>query len=99
MEINKNYDDKKLIMEVTGRVDTITSQDLEKSINEEIGKFDSLTIDFEKVEYISSAGLRVLIATQKKLKKDNVPLVIENVNDTIKEILRMSGFDKILEIQ
>ncbi|MBQ6219410.1 MAG: STAS domain-containing protein [Methanosphaera sp.] len=99
MEINKNYDDKKLIMEVTGRVDTITSQDLEKSINEEIGKFDSLTIDFEKVEYISSAGLRVLIATQKKLKKDNVPLVIENVNDTIKEIFRMSGFDKILEIQ
>lgn len=99
MEINKNYDDKKLIMEVTGRVDTITSQDLEKSINEEIGKFDSLTIDFEKVEYISSAGLRVLIATQKKLKNDNVPLVIENVNDTIKEIFRMSGFDKILEIQ
>lgn len=99
MEINKNYDDKKLIMEVTGRVDTITSQDLEKSINEEIGKFDSLTIDFDKVEYISSAGLRVLIATQKKLKKDNVPLVIENVNDTIKEIFRMSGFDKILEIQ
>lgn len=58
-----------------------------------------MTIDFEKVEYISSAGLRVLIATQKKLKKDNVPLVIENVNDTIKEIFRMSGFDKILEIQ
>jgi len=72
---------------------------LEKEINEELGKFDSLVIDFEKVEYISSAGLRVLIATQKKLKSTDTPMVIKNVNETINEIFRMSGFDKILKIE
>ena len=51
------------------------------------------------MEYISSAGLRVLIATQKKLKPDDIPFVIKNVNDGIGEIFRMSGFDKILKIE
>lgn len=98
MNINKEYNEKELVMSVEGRVDTITSQDLEKEINDEIGNFDSIVLDFEKLEFISSAGLRVLIATQKKLKKDDIPLVIKNVNATIKEIFRMSGFDKILKI-
>ena len=98
MNINKNYDDKKLVLAVEGRVDTITSQELEQAINEETGTYNSLTLDFEKLEYISSAGLRVLIATQKKLKKEDIPLEIINVNETIKEIFRMSGFDKVLTI-
>ena len=99
MNILKDYDNKDLTLSVEGRIDTLTSQDLEKEINEEIGKFDSLTIDFDKVEYISSAGLRVLIATQKKLKSTDTPMVIKNVNETINEIFRMSGFDKILKIE
>lgn len=99
MNILKDYADKDLTLSVEGRIDTLTSQDLEKEINDEIGKFDSLTIDFENVEYISSAGLRVLIATQKKLKTTDTPMVIKNVNDTINEIFRMSGFDKILKIE
>ena len=99
MNILKDYDNKDLTLSVEGRIDTLTSQDLEKEINEELGKFDSLVIDFEKVEYISSAGLRVLIATQKKLKPTDTPMVIKNVNETINEIFRMSGFDKILKIE
>ena len=66
---------------------------------DEFGNFDSLIMDFTDLEYISSAGLRVLIATQKKLKPENIPLVIKNVNDTVGEIFRMSGFDKILKIE
>ena len=99
MNITKDYADKDLTLLVEGRIDTLTSQDLETEINEEIGKFDSLIIDFENVEYISSAGLRVLIATQKKLKSTDTPMVIKNVNETINEIFRMSGFDKILKIE
>ena len=72
---------------------------IDKEINEEFGNFDSLILDFTDVEYISSAGLRVLIATQKKLKADNIPFIIRNVNDTVGEIFRMSGFDKILKIE
>ena len=99
MNIVKNYNEKELTLSVEGRIDTITSQDLDKEINEEFGNFDSLIMDFTGLEYISSAGLRVLIATQKKLKSDEIPFVIKNVNDAINEIFRMSGFDKILKIE
>ena len=88
-----------MTISVKGRIDTITSNDLEKEITDEMGNFDSLIVDFDKVDYISSAGLRLLISTQKKLKPDNIPFVIKNANDTIKEIFRMSGFDKILKIE
>ena len=96
MKINKNYTGKELTLEVEGRVDTITSQELESEITQELGNFDSLIFDFSKLEYISSAGLRVLIATQKKLE---TPMRIINVNDTVGEIFKMSGFDKILKIE
>ena len=99
MNIIKNYNEKELTLAVEGRIDTITSQELDKEITEELGNFDSLIIDFTALEYISSAGLRVLIATQKKLKADNIPFIIRNVNDTVGEIFRMSGFDKILKIE
>ena len=99
MEIEKKYDEKELTISVEGRIDTITSNDLEKEITDEMGNFDSLIVDFDKVDYISSAGLRLLISTQKKLKPDNIPFVIKNANDTVKEIFRMSGFDKLLKIE
>ena len=99
MEITKNYNGKELTLSVEGRVDTITSKELEQEINDELGNFDSLIIDFTELKYISSAGLRVLIATQKKLRQENIPFVIKNVNDTVGEIFRMSGFDKILKIE
>ena len=99
MEITKNYDKENLLLTISGRIDTITAQELEKEIDEEYGNFKSLTLDINGVEYISSAGLRVLIATQKKLKADNIPFVIKNVNATVGEIFRMSGFDKILKIE
>ena len=99
MEITKNYNGKELTLSVEGRVDTITSKELEQEINDELDNFDSLIIDFTELKYISSAGLRVLIATQKKLQQENIPFVIKNVNDTVGEIFRMSGFDKILKIE
>lgn len=99
MKITKIYDEKDLTVNVEGRIDTITSQELEESLNTEIDNVTSLTFDFSNLEYISSAGLRVLIATQKKMKENNVPMTITHVNDIINEIFRMSGFDKILEIK
>ena len=99
MNIKKEYNEKELTLSVEGRIDTLTSQDLEKEITAEMGNFDSLIIDFKDLEYISSAGLRVLIATQKQLKEKDIPLTIRNVNDTVGEIFRMSGFDKILKIE
>ena len=99
MNITKEYNEKELTLSVNGRIDTITSQELEKEINDEFGNFNSLIVDFTDLEYISSAGLRVLIATQKNLKADDVPFAIRNVNEAVGEIFRMSGFDKILKIE
>ena len=99
MNIIKNYNEKELTLSVEGRIDTITSQELDDEINDELGNFDSLIMDFSDLDYISSAGLRVLILTQKKLKHDDIPFVIINVNDTIGGIFRISRFDKILKIE
>ena len=98
MDLIKQYNEKELTITVKDKIDTITAPDFENEIMDEMGKFDSLIIDFTDLEYISSSGLRVLIATEKKLKPQNIPSVIK-VNDTIKEILLMSGFDKILNIE
>ena len=98
MDITKEYNEKEFTITVKDKIDTTTAPDFENEIMDEMGKFDSLIIDFTELQYISSAGLRVLIATEKKLKPENIPSVIK-VNDTIKEILVMSGFDKILNIE
>ena len=99
MDIEKKYNEKELTVEVGNRIDTVTAPDFENEINDEMGKFDSLIIDFGNLEYISSAGLRVLVSTQKKLNQENIPMTIKNVNDTINEIFHMSGFDRILKIE
>lgn len=98
MEILKEYNEKELTIIAKDKIDTTNAPDFENEIIDEMGKFDSLIIDFTDLNYISSAGLRVLIVTEKKLKPQNIPSVIK-VNDTIKEILLLSGFDKILNIE
>lgn len=99
MDIIKNYNDEELTIEVGDRIDTVTAPDFQNEIMDEMGKFNSLVLDFKNLEYISSAGLRVLILVQKKLKKDNISFCIINVNKTILEILKMSGLNKILNIE
>lgn len=98
MDIIKKYDGKELTITVKEKIDTITAPDFENEINDEFGKFDSLILDLTDLKYISSTGLRVLIVTGKKLKPQNIPFLIK-VNDTISEILVMSGFDKLLNIK
>lgn len=98
MDLTKEYNEKELTISVKHKIDTITAPDFENEIMDEMGNFDSLIIDFTDLEYISSAGLRVLVVTGKKLKPQDIPYTIK-VNDTINEILVMSGFDKILNIE
>ncbi len=98
MDIKKEYNEKELTIIVKDNIDTTTAPDFENEITDEMGKFDSLILDFTDLQYISSAGLRVLLSTGKKLSSDNIPFLIK-VNDTIREILEMSGFDRILNIE
>ena len=99
MNTEKNYDGKGLTISVENQIDTVTAPDFENEINDEMGNFDSLVLDFKNLEYISSAGLRVLIVTQKKLQPQGIPFTIINTPDSIKEILSVSGFDNILNIK
>ena len=99
MDIEKDFNEKELTVLINGRVDTYTAPELETAINEELDNIESLILDFENLEYISSAGLRVLVSTQKKAKKQDFSFKIINVNDVVNEILRMSKFDKILTIE
>ena len=99
MNIEKNYEGKELTIKVDKEIDTVTAPDFENEINDEMGKFDSLILDFENLKYISSAGLRVLISTQKKLQSQEITFTIINMQDSIKDIITISGLENILNIR
>ena len=98
MTINKSSDKPNLKFSIQGRIDTNTSPELDKAVNESIDGVTNLIFDFEKVEYISSAGLRVLLSAQKKMNKQGTMKVI-NVGDAIMEIFEVTGFIDILNIE
>lgn len=81
-----------------GRLDTVTAPELEKELNEALGNAQPITLDLEKLEYISSAGLRVLLKAQKELKKEE-SLKLINVGSAVMEILEITGFTDFLDIE
>ena len=97
MTVNKNLKADALSVTVEGRIDTTTAPELEKEIKDSLDGVKSLVLDFEKVEYISSAGLRVLLSTQKIMNKQGEMKLI-NVSSDIMEIFEVTGFSDILTI-
>ena len=95
IEIKKNTTET--IIEIVGRLDTITAPALDKTINEDIGDTKNLVLDVKGMEYISSAGLRVLLSAQKKMQKIGSMKVI-NVCEEVMEVFEMTGFADILVI-
>ena len=98
MTINKDLKGTELIISLEGRLDTITAPELENELNASLNGVQALSFDFDKLEYISSAGLRVLLAAQKCMNKQGT-MVVRNVNETISEIFEVTGFNDILTIQ
>lgn len=98
LNIQKNMEDGKLCYALEGRLDTMTAPDLEKDLKESLDGVSDLTMDFEKLEYISSAGLRVLLSAQKTMNKQG-SMKLVNVNETIMEIFEVTGFSDILTIE
>ena len=96
MEMKKNA--AETVIRIVGRLDTITAPNLDKIINEELGDTKNLVMDMKGLEYISSAGLRILLGTQKKMQKVGSMKVI-NVCDGVMEIFDMTGFADILVIE
>lgn len=98
MTIVVKKDGEKLTLAPEGRIDTVTSPEFGKSIEDNIEGVKELTIDLEKLEYISSAGLRVLLTTQKNMNKVGTMKLI-HVNDVIMDVFNITGFVDILTIE
>ncbi len=98
MVIFKNTDNEKLTLAPEGRVDTITAPELEKALKDSLDGIEALVFDFSKLEYISSAGLRVLLAAQKLMNKQGTMKIV-NVSDAIMEVFEVTGFSDILTIE
>lgn len=99
MQINKNLGGATLTLDIEGRIDTTTAPALEGELKRSVtSDVKNLVLDFAKVEYISSAGLRVLLAAQKVMKKQG-SMVVRNVNEAIMEVFEVTGFADILTIE
>ena len=98
LNTTKKIEDGVIIFALEGRLDTVTSPDFEAEIKASLEDAKNLVLDFEKLDYISSAGLRVLLAAQKIIGGEGQMKLI-NVNETIMEIFEVTGFTDILTIE
>ena len=98
IKIDKTLENSILTINLGGRLDTTTAPELEAELKASIDEAKSLIFDFKDLEYISSAGLRVLLGAQKIMNKQG-NMVIKNVNDVIMEIFEVTGFSDILTFE
>ncbi len=98
MTIQKTLEGSTLTLAPAGRLDTITAHEFEEEANQSIGNVTELILDFEQLDYISSAGLRVLLSLQKKMSTSGSMKVI-HVNDIVSEVFSITGFDSVLTIE
>lgn len=98
MDIKKNSAGDNLTIEIIGRLDAATAPQLEKELNNSLTGIKSLILDFSQLEYIASAGLRVLLVAQKRMNKQG-SMTIKNVTEEVKEVLDMTGFINFLHIE
>ncbi|MDR3292463.1 MAG: STAS domain-containing protein [Methanobrevibacter sp.] len=98
MEIQKSLDDNKLTIKLNGRLDTNTAPILNEELTKDLFQIKELILDFNELKYISSAGLRVILATQKVMNKQG-SMTIKNVNSLIMEVFDATGFTDILTLE
>ena len=98
LNINKNLDGEKLMVALEGRLDTVAAPEFETELKDSLDAVTELIMDMKDLEYISSAGLRVLLTAQKSMNQKGTMKLI-NVNDTVMEIFDVTGFVDILTIE
>ena len=98
MKLNKDIEGTTLNIEIVGRLDTTTAPQLEAEITSSLEGITRLVLDFAKLEYVSSAGLRVLLKAQKQMNKQG-EMVIKNTSETIREVFELTGFMDILTLE
>ena len=97
MTINKSQNGSTLVIALEGRLDTMTAPELEAELNSSLKDAEALEMDFTKLEYISSAGLRVLLSAHKAMSAKE-GMTVTNVNEIVAEVFEVTGFADILNI-
>lgn len=98
MKITKSKENTALTLGLNGRLDTNTAPELETELKASLDGVETLIMDMEELAYLSSAGLRVILAAQKQMNKQG-SMVIRNVNDMVMEVFEVTGFTDILTIE
>ncbi len=98
MTIETSREQEKLCLKVKGRLDTMTSPQLDKEVEINLKGTELLTMDLSELDYVSSAGLRVLLSAHKSMKKQGGSMVVRGVNEEVQEVFTITGFSEILTI-
>ena len=98
MEITSKKYGSAVVVNIEGRIDTNTAMEFGEKVNDILDNITDLILDFEKVEYISSLGLRAILELQKRMLSQGVMKII-NANEAVMDVFNMTGFDKILTIE
>lgn len=99
MQIEREEQGDKITLKLIGRLNTVTSPLLQKTLEQEKEDVTEINMDLEKLEYISSAGLRVLLAITKKMKAKGGTMILYNVNEEVMEVLEITGLNVVLDIR
>ena len=98
LNINKVDENGTLTIAVEGSIDTLTASDFENKVLQALEGVKKLILDFAKVEYVSSAGLRTIILLNEKMEEKD-GMTIKNINDEVKDVFEMTGFDELLTLE
>lgn len=99
MNVTSSKNEKQLTVSIQGSVDTVTAPELDKYLQENLDGINDLVFDFSTVDYISSAGLRVIMMANQSMEECDGSLTIRNVNEDVMEVFEMTGFDSLLNFE
>ena len=98
MEVKFNKQDSTLTVAISGNIDTVTAPELDTKLQENLSGIKDLILDFAAVDYISSAGLRVILMANQQLEDADGSMTIKNANDDVRDVFEMTGFDSLLNL-
>lgn len=99
MEVKFNKQDSTLTVVISGNIDTVTAPELDAKLQENLSDVKDLVLDFAAVDYISSAGLRVILMTNQLMEDVDGNMTVKNVNEDVRDVFEMTGFDSLLNLE
>ena len=99
MEVKFNKQDSTLTVAISGNIDTVTAPELDTKLQENLSGIKDLILDFAAVDYISSAGLRVILMANQQMEDVDGNMTVKNVNDDVRDVFEMTGFDSLLNLE